>query len=180
LIDDIGGFTRLHKIKTRRETGTVSKVLNQLQLQVMALSVDPSLSRLLATLKPVLSGPTFVFATFRPNEVIPRSLPIQMIFHEAKGTTVITSRAAADVENLDYQSPCRMLTLDVDSSLEVVGFVPFVAKRLEDLDMSVNSVSGYYHNHCFVPLGREEEAIKCVEEIARQAQEGKEEQHLLD
>lgn len=145
----------------------------------MALPVDASLSRLLATLKPVLSGPTFVFATFRPNEVIPQSLPIQMIFHETKGTTVITSRAGADVENIDYQSPCRMLTLDVDSSLEVVGFIPFVAKKLEDLDMSVNYVSGYHHNHCFVPLGREEEAIKCVEEIARQAQEGKEETQSL-
>jgi hypothetical protein len=135
----------------------------------MALPVDPSLSRLLATLKPVLTGPTFVFATFRPNEVIPQSLPIQMIFHEAKGTTVITSRAGADVENIDYQS-----------RLEVVGFVPFVAKKLEGLDMSVNFVSGYFYNHCFVPLGREEEAIKCVEEIARQAQEGKKEKHTLD
>jgi hypothetical protein len=146
----------------------------------MALPVDPSLSKLLATLKPVLTGPTFVFATFRPNEVIPQSLPIQMIFHEAKGTTVITSRAGADVENIDYQSPCRMLTLEMDSSLEVVGFVPFVAKKLEGLDMSVNFVSGYFYNHCFVPLGREEEAIKCVEEIARQAQEGKKEKHTLD
>jgi hypothetical protein len=146
----------------------------------MALSVDLSLSRLLATLKPVLTGPTFVFATFRPSEVIPQSLPVQMIFREAKGTTVITSRAAADVENLDYQSPCRMLTLDIDSSLDVVGFIPFVAKKLEDLDMSVNYVSGYHHSHCFVPLGREEEAIKCVEDIARQAQEGKVEDHSLD
>jgi hypothetical protein len=73
-----------------------------------------------------------------------------------------------------------MLTLEMDSSLEVVGFVPFVAKKLEGLDMSVNFVSGYFYNHCFVPLGREEEAIKCVEEIARQAQEGKKEKHTLD
>jgi hypothetical protein len=132
-----------------------------------------SLSKLLATLKPVLSPSTFVFATFRPNTPIPPSLPVQMLFRETEGTTLITTLAAADAEGVDYDFPCRMITLDVHSSLEAVGFIAVVANRLKDLGMGVNPVSGYFHDHCFVPVGREEEAVKCLEEIAREAQQGR-------
>lgn len=132
-----------------------------------------SLSKLLATLKPVLSPSTFVFATFRPNTPIPPSLPVQMLFLEAEGTTLITTQAAADEEKIDYEFPCRMITLDVHSSLEAVGFIAFVASKLKDLGMGVNPVSGYFHDHCFVPVGREKEAIRCLEAIASEAQEGK-------
>lgn len=32
--------------------------------------------------------------------------------------------------------------------------------------MGVNPVSGFYHDHLFVPLGREEEAVEALKELA--------------
>ena len=136
-----------------------------------------SLVKLLATLNPILSPTTFVFATFRPNTSIPSTLPVQMLFRESEGTTLITTKAAADAEEIEYAFPSRMITLDVHSSLEAVGFIAVIANRLKELGMGVNPVSGYFHDHLFVPVGRDEEAVVCLEGIAREAQKGKRNQH---
>lgn len=95
-----------------------------------------------------------------------------MLFREAEGTTLITTRNAADAEGIDYQFVSRMITLDVHSSLDAVGFLAFITTRLKTLGISVNPVSGYFHDHLFVPAGSEEEVMKCLQEIAREAQEG--------
>ena len=139
----------------------------------MSAPGELSLSRLLASLVPVLSPDTFVFATFPPNTTVPPTLPVQMIFREAEGTTLITTKSVADAEKIYYAFPSRMITLDVHSSLEAVGFIAVVANELKELGMGVNPVSGYFHDHLFVPEGREEEAMECLRNIAKSAQEGK-------
>ncbi|KAL1592551.1 hypothetical protein SLS59_009643 [Nothophoma quercina] len=95
-----------------------------------------------------------------------------MIFREAEGTTLITTKSVADAEKIYYAFPSRMITLDVHSSLEAVGFIAVVANELKELGMGVNPVSGYFHDHLFVPEGREEEAMECLRNIAKSAQEG--------
>lgn len=62
-----------------------------------------------------------------------------------------------------------MITLDVQSSLEAVGFMAVVAGRLAERGMGVNPVSGYWHDHLFVPLGREEEAVMVLRELAEES-----------
>lgn len=41
-----------------------------------------------------------------------------------------------------------------------------VATRLAASGMGVNPVSGYYHDHLFVPDGREDEAVAILKEVA--------------
>ncbi|KAF2627181.1 hypothetical protein BU25DRAFT_368941 [Macroventuria anomochaeta] len=136
----------------------------------MSAPGELSLSKLLASLKPVLSPETFVFATFAHNTAIPTTLPVQMLFRESEGTTLITTKAAADAEKIQYTFASRMITLDVHSSLEAVGFVAVVTNKLKELSIGLNPVSGYFHDHFFVPEGREEEAVECLKAIAREAQ----------
>jgi hypothetical protein len=62
-----------------------------------------------------------------------------------------------------------MITLNIHSSLEAVGFMAAVSGKLTEKGISVNPVSGFYHDHCFVPLGREEEATNLLEEMAEDA-----------
>jgi uncharacterized protein len=73
-----------------------------------------------------------------------------------------------------------MITLNVHSSLEAVGFVAFVAGKLAafrwDGDgetgrggITANVVSGFYHDHLFVPVGREADALAVLGGIAREA-----------
>lgn len=131
-----------------------------------------SLPQQLATLKPVLSSSTFVFATLPPNVPIPPSLPVQMLSREAEGMTLVTTRNAADAEGIDYWQVCRLITLE-HTMMSSVDFLAYVTSRMaDDVEVAVNLVSGYRHDHCFVPSGYEEQAMKCLQDIAKEAREG--------
>lgn len=58
-----------------------------------------------------------------------------------------------------------MLTLNVQSSLDAVGFMAAVAGKLKEKGVSCNAVSALYHDYIFVPLGMEEVAVKALEEL---------------
>ena len=53
-----------------------------------------------------------------------------------------------------------MITLDIHSSLEAVGFIARIANVLALHDMGVNPVSAFYHDHLFVPEKRAD--VRCV------------------
>lgn len=65
-----------------------------------------------------------------------------------------------------------MITCEVHSSLEAVGLLAAVTARLRDLGMGVNPVSGFFHDHLFVPEGREGEAVGALRELVREARGG--------
>ncbi|EXJ78160.1 hypothetical protein A1O3_09321 [Capronia epimyces CBS 606.96] len=69
----------------------------------------------------------------------------------------------------DYQYPCRMITCDVHSSLAAVGFMATLATRLARRGISVNPVSGFFHDHLFVPAEKAEEAVRVLEEVREEA-----------
>lgn len=43
-----------------------------------------------------------------------------------------------------------------------------IATRLAGSGMGVNPVSGFWHDHLFVPVGREMEAVKVLAELAEE------------
>ncbi|KIW87752.1 uncharacterized protein Z519_11726 [Cladophialophora bantiana CBS 173.52] len=69
----------------------------------------------------------------------------------------------------NYAYPCRMITCDVHSSLEAVGFMAVLATRLAGRGISVNPVSGFYHDHLFVPVERAEEAVSELQLVREEA-----------
>ncbi|MEP1207567.1 MAG: ACT domain-containing protein [Rhizobiaceae bacterium] len=123
------------------------------------------LGKLLATLTAELVDGVYVFATM-PADAVPTDLKPRMVFQEAEGTTLILQQSEAEAAGLDYEFPCRMITLNVHSSLEAVGFIAHIAARLAEHGMGVNPVAGFYHDHLFVPLGREADALKILADIA--------------
>lgn len=92
-----------------------------------------------------------------------------MIFAEAEGITLILLREEAQAHGIAHEFPCRMITLDVHSSLEAVGFIARIATELAAQGMGVNPVSGFYHDHLFVPEGREQDALRILKDMARVA-----------
>jgi hypothetical protein len=64
-----------------------------------------------------------------------------------------------------------MITLNVHSSLEAVGFIAEVSKKLTEKGIGVNPVSGFFHDHLFVPTGREDEALEVLSDLATEARE---------
>jgi uncharacterized protein len=126
------------------------------------MTQERDLTRLLADIKPVLDPETFVFATIPPDAALPIALKAVQIFREREGTTLILPLVEADAAALDYQFPCRMITLDVHSALDAIGFLAAVATLLAKAGISVNAVSAYYHDHLFVPCEKADEAMRLL------------------
>jgi hypothetical protein len=127
---------------------------------------EKSLQKLLATLTTVLHPKTYVFVTLPPSATPPPLSEIRMIFHESEGATLIMEREAARARGFNFEFPSRMITLDVHSSLEAVGFLAVITNRLAEKSMGVNPISAFYHDHLFVPEGREEDALEVLKAIA--------------
>ncbi|KAF5643815.1 COG3602 family [Fusarium sp. NRRL 52700] len=134
-----------------------------------------SLSKLLSTITHTIHPTTYVFATFINTSNLPPLLETQMIFKESEGITVITTKDYAESHAIDYFFPCKMISLNVTSSLEAVGFMAVIATRLAAQGIGCNPVSGFYHDHIFVPLGREKDSSEVLVRLAAEKREETEE-----
>jgi len=130
------------------------------------MSGETNLETLLRSLSAKLDPELYVFVTI-PDAQVPDGLSPRMLFREDKGTTLILTKAQAVAHHLPHEFPCRMITLTVHSSLEAVGFIARIASELAKHAMGVNPVSGFYHDHLFIPDGREGEAFAILDKISK-------------
>jgi len=133
---------------------------------------ETNLEVLLRSMQPELQPGVMVFATIPPDGKLPAGIEPLMIFREREGWTLILPEEEARKAGLAGSFRCRMITLNIHSSLEAVGFIAAVASRLARAGMGVNPVAGFYHDHLFVPADRVEEAMQ----ILLQASTGREEE----
>ncbi|MEM6759856.1 MAG: ACT domain-containing protein [Pseudomonadota bacterium] len=127
---------------------------------------ETDLDTLLRSMSAELVDGLYVFATVADGTV-PTGLNPRMQFHEAEGLTLIVTKEQADAAGLSYEFPCRMITLNVHSSLAAVGFLARITTALAQHDMGVNPVSGFFHDHLFVPDGREQDALAVLAQLAQ-------------
>ncbi|MER8917411.1 ACT domain-containing protein [Mesorhizobium sp. M0761] len=126
---------------------------------------ETDLKKLLAAMTPELLPGVHVFATLVPGAPVPETLNPVMLFREKEGTTLILPEDQA--AGLQSAFRCRMITLNVHSSLEAVGFLAAITARLAAAGMGVNPVSAFYHDHLFVPAERAEEAMELLRQLAK-------------
>lgn len=129
------------------------------------MSGETELNTLIRSMKAELVEGLFVFVTLSDRS-IPDGLTPKMCFQETEGTTLIMLKTEAEEYGLPYEFPCRMITLNIHSALEAVGFIARIATELADHSMGVNPVAGFYHDHLFVPDGRETDALAVLDELA--------------
>jgi uncharacterized protein len=110
------------------------------------MSGESDLRRLLRGMEPVLEEGEFVFA-LEDGAAAANAI---CRFREREGVSLILAREEADRLGLPYAYPCRMITLNVHSSLEAVGFLAAVAARLAGQGISANVVSAWHHDHLFI------------------------------
>lgn len=130
---------------------------------------ETDLKKLLASMQAELLDGIYVFATLAPSVPQPEGLEPVMVFREREGTTLIVTEEAALTTGLAASFRCRMITLNIHSSLEAVGFLAAITTRLAAAGMGVNPVSAFYHDHLFVPAERAQEALELLRELARQS-----------
>jgi hypothetical protein len=63
---------------------------------------------------------------------------------------------------LPFEFPSRLITLNVHSALDAVGFLAAGAVRLAEAGISSNAVSALYHDPLFVPHERGEEVLRVL------------------
>ncbi|TIU36319.1 MAG: ribonuclease H family protein, partial [Mesorhizobium sp.] len=84
---------------------------------------ETDLKTLLASMTPELLAGTYVFATLAPGVAQPEGLEPVMVFREREGVTLIVTEEKAIAAALTASFRCRMVTLNIHSSLEAVGFL---------------------------------------------------------
>ena len=121
-----------------------------------------NLAALLAGMTPRLRPGRYVFATVSDGLAVPGAV---VTVAEDEGTTVVVPEAVAD--GLDAEYPCAWITLEVRSSLAAVGFLAAVSRALAEAGISANPMSGFHHDHLFVPWDRRDEALAVLEALTR-------------
>ena len=114
-------------------------------------------------MQPVLQDGEFVFCSVTD----PAGIDALCTFRESEGVTLICRREEAERHYLSFTFPCRMITLNVHSSLEAVGFLAQIAGALAHGGIGVNVVSGFYHDHLFVGVPDAERAMAALREFQR-------------
>jgi len=127
---------------------------------------ETDLGRLLATMRPVLRPGRFVFTTVPGDTPLPAGVEPVMSFRETEGLTLILAEEAAAAASLRGIYPCRMITLEVHSSLEAVGFLAAITSHLAQAGMGVNPVSAFHHDHLFIAAARAEEAMHLLADLS--------------
>jgi len=125
---------------------------------------ERDLQQLVRSMQPELLPDEFVFITVPDIELMPSMDPV-MVFQENEGITMIVKRERAEERRLAFEFPCKMITLNVHSALDAVGFLAIITSRLAESGMGVNPVSAFHHDHLFVPSDRADDALKALENL---------------
>jgi hypothetical protein len=131
----------------------------------MLMLGQQNLDQLLQSMSPVVHSEVFVFCSFADGSV-PHGMDAICTFREDKGLTAILPKSQASAFNIDFQFESTLITLSVHSSLFAVGFLARVCSTLAALDIPCNAVSGFYHDHLFVPSHRTDEAVAALKELS--------------
>ena len=127
------------------------------------------LTTLLATMEPSLDPETYVFiTTTKPLSSLPLStLDPQLIAQEKEGITIVTTETLARSHGFtEITFPCRKISLTIHSRLDAVGLIAAITDRLKDFRISTNVVSGFFHDHIYVPVAKAEEAMQVLKKLA--------------
>ena len=125
------------------------------------MSGQTALTTLIAGMSPELHPDVYVFATIA---AVPENVHPVMQFKETEGITLILPETEAAGLTVDFR--CRMITLNIHSSLDAVGFLARITTALAASGMGVNPVSGFYHDHLFVPADRAGDAMAVLQALA--------------
>ncbi|MEK9160323.1 MAG: ACT domain-containing protein [Patescibacteria group bacterium] len=121
-----------------------------------------NLEVLLKSMQPELVSGEFVFCT----SVEPIVVDFLLSFKENEGWTYILTRKKADELKLSYSTVWAMITLNVHSDLEAVGFLAALTPKLAAEGISVNVVSAFYHDHLFVPAAKKDQALAILKSVS--------------
>ncbi len=125
------------------------------------------LESLLKALSPTLDNDEFVFCSIPDDLDDYYRLKPLATFREAEGTTFILSKQVAADAGLEFEGVYKMITLQVNSSLDAVGLTAAVSNKLAEAGISANMIAAYYHDHIFVQSEKAQSALEVLNELRK-------------
>jgi uncharacterized protein len=133
------------------------------------MSGETNLTKLIASMTPVLVEEEYVFCTLKTYEYKDvASLEPMSTFQEKEGLSIILTKEKADEFNISYSGIFKCITLNVHSSLDAVGLTAAVSTKLTEKSISANVVAAYYHDHIFIAAKDAEQALISLNELTKQ------------
>jgi len=129
---------------------------------------ERNLDTLIRTMQPQLADGKWVFRTSESGFDATALQTAILMFREPEGVTIISPATQGD----EALPTWAMITLSIHSDLEAVGFLAAITTSLAAMDIPVNAVSAYYHDHIFVPYGRRDDALECLRCMMRETECG--------
>ncbi|MFQ5832913.1 MAG: ACT domain-containing protein [Candidatus Thorarchaeota archaeon] len=130
---------------------------------------EKDLRTLLRSMKPSLVDGEYVFHSLQKDELEKLKVSPLMTYVEKEGITVILDKQTAEASGISYGPTWALITLEVHSDLEAVGFMARLTTALAGAGISVNIVSAYYHDYLFVPHGKAQLALEVLEDLSQTA-----------
>ncbi|MFS1524019.1 ACT domain-containing protein [Microbulbifer sp. 2304DJ12-6] len=129
---------------------------------------EKDIKKLLASMSPQLAEDEFVFCTFQRSQYGDHTdlAPVAAI-KESEGLTLIIPKYKADEKGLSYASLFKKITLNVHSSLDVIGLTAAFSMKLTEHGISANVVAGYYHDHIFIQSALAKKAMRALSEFVQ-------------
>ena len=126
------------------------------------------LSLLLSQMHPEL-GKSYAFCVV--DEAVFSQLPVRPLgfFQEREGMTVILEPDVATELGLPYDYQGTLITLNVHSDLEAIGFLAAITECLATEGISVNVISAMYHDHLFVRSDDAPRTMELLQELSKRA-----------
>ncbi|CAJ0783736.1 hypothetical protein R8510_05169 [Ralstonia chuxiongensis] len=116
-------------------------------------------------MSPSLQEETYVYCC-APADQVPTGVRPIATFREAEGLTLIIPRSQVSRAELSFQFECALITLNVHSSLDGVGFIAMISASLAKESIACNVMSAYHHDHLFVPFEKRERAMQILRDLA--------------
>ncbi len=80
-------------------------------------------------------------------------------FREAEGLTLVATKDYLVKNNISFDGTFAKLTIEVHTSLSLVGLTATLTTQLSKNNISANIVAAYYHDHIFVQYDLRQKAI---------------------
>jgi hypothetical protein len=123
---------------------------------------EKDLKKLLSSINPLMAPSEFVFCSITEERLVALDVTPLCLFRETEAVSVILEKSAADKNNLNYDGSWKLITCQVNSDLQAVGFLSAIAKAFSDADIPLNAVSAYFHDHLLVPSDQADHALQIL------------------
>ena len=122
------------------------------------------LHKTLQTLIVVCDDIKYGFASISDESLIDRS-KVLATFHENGRLAIIAPQTYLNNLDIECEGPYARLTIDIHTSLELVGLTAVTATKLAEHGISANVVAAFYHDHVFVQFDKRWRAKELLESL---------------